>query len=148
MASASFHLQKGPDITTITGATIACREGLERCMTIESLKRQGWAENRLADFNVWDSGLGACSNRRASLEDRLALKPQVRTAVLNLLVLYKHSIDICIDLGKVFASTCVLALNSADLSQDYYTMSVGTPTLVVNCPTTQVWMIQIIYQQA
>ncbi|KAF1828138.1 hypothetical protein BDW02DRAFT_603717, partial [Decorospora gaudefroyi] len=99
MASASFHLQKGPDITTIAGATIACREGLERCMTIESLKRQGWAENRLADFNVWDSGLGACSNRRASLEDRLALKPQVRAAVLNLLVLYKHSIDICIDFG-------------------------------------------------
>jgi len=126
---------------TIVGATIACREGLEQCMTVESLKRQSWAENRLADFNVWDSGLGASSNRQGSLEDRLALKPHVRTAVVNLLVLYKHSIDICRDLGKVLAATCALALNSADLSQDYYTMRVRTPTLVVNCPTTQSWMI-------
>lgn len=103
MASSPTDFQYGADatISTIADATIACRVGLELCMDIEVLKSQGWAENRLADFNVWDSGLGASSNRRASLEDRLASKPQVRTVVSNLLVLYKYSIDMCREIGKL-----------------------------------------------
>ncbi|KAH7073372.1 heterokaryon incompatibility protein-domain-containing protein [Paraphoma chrysanthemicola] len=83
----------------IASTTIACRQSLERCVSIRSLKIHGWAENRLADFKVWDSGLGASSSRRASLEDRLAPKPHVRTAVLNLLIIYQNAIEVVVDLG-------------------------------------------------
>lgn len=92
-----------PTSIDIANTTIACRQSLERCTSIRSLKNQRWAENRLADFNVWDSGLGASSSRRASLEDRLALKPHVRTAVLNLLIIYQNAIEIVLDLGNILA---------------------------------------------
>lgn len=107
--------QGAPTSDNIASATTACRQSLERCTSIKSLKDHGWAENRLADFNVWDSGLGASSSRRASLEDRLALKPHVRTAVLNLLIIYQSAIEIVIDLGN--SSYHFLAvLQDADMS--------------------------------
>jgi len=89
-------------VETIADATVSCRQRLELCLSIKRFKAQGWAENRLADFNVWDSGLGASSTRRASLEDRLTLKPHVRMAVLNLLLIYRNCIDVCIELGNVY----------------------------------------------
>lgn len=103
MAFASSQLQERTNVTTIAGATIACRKGLEQCITITVFKYQEWAENRLADFNVWDSDLAASSDGQASLENRLFLKPQLRTAVLTVLLLYKQSIDLCIDLGTISA---------------------------------------------
>lgn len=39
-----------------------------------------WAENRLADFNIWAAGVGASAKQKASPEERLAFEPQVRTA--------------------------------------------------------------------
>jgi hypothetical protein len=111
---ASSQPQVGADATTIAGTTIACRENLKRCTEIEALNHHNWAENRLADFNIWDSGLAACSNGQASLENRLVPKPQIRTAVLSLLLLYEQSVDLCIELGNTFASKCAFSQSSAD----------------------------------
>jgi hypothetical protein len=109
----------------IASTTINCRRSLERCTYIRSLNNDGWAENRLADFNVWDAGLGASSSRRASLEDRLALKTHVRIAVLNLLILYYNAIEVVKDLGKILISKPT-GNYRADLLQGYYTTSVKT----------------------
>jgi hypothetical protein len=107
----------------IASATISCRRSLERCICFRSLNNDRWAENRLADFNVWDAGLGASSSRRASLEDRLASKTHVRTAVLNLLILYCNAIEVVEKLGKIRTSKST-GLYRADLLQGDYTTSV------------------------
>jgi hypothetical protein len=90
-----------PHTTSISSATKSCRESLEYCLETRFLQDNGWAENRLADFNLWDAGLGASSDRRASLEDRLMLKPHVGTAILNLLTVFRLSVDLCRELGTV-----------------------------------------------
>jgi len=87
---------------SIADATAACRQSLTECLAIKSLK-EDWAEDRLADFKLWDAGVGASSNRKASLEERLMLKPHVRNVVLDLLIVLKSTIDQCRELGTLFA---------------------------------------------
>ena len=60
----------------------------------------GWAENRLADFNLWVAGVGASAKRRASLDERLALEPEVRAVVTNLLITLKVLVEKCKELGS------------------------------------------------
>ncbi|KAF2683624.1 hypothetical protein K458DRAFT_39983 [Lentithecium fluviatile CBS 122367] len=85
-------------ILSIADAAAACRESLTECLAIESL-REEWAEDRLADFKLWDAGVGASSNKKASLEERLILKPHVRNVVLDLLIVLKSTFDQCRELG-------------------------------------------------
>lgn len=59
-----------------------------------------WAENRLADFNLWVSGIGASARGRASLDSRLALRPEVREVIVNLLRLLAGVVDECKRLGQ------------------------------------------------
>ena len=59
-----------------------------------------WAENRLADFNLWASGIGASARGRASLDSRLALKPEAREVIANLLRLLAGVVDECKKLGQ------------------------------------------------
>ena len=138
MAHASFSHQEGANATTIADATIACRKSLKQCTEIEALKQHSWAENRLADFNIWDSGLAACSSGQASLENRLILKPQLRSAVLSLLLLYQQSVNFCIELGNIFASIRAFPQVFADTAQVYYTMSGVNSTIIVKLPATLV----------
>ncbi|KAH8796746.1 hypothetical protein BGZ57DRAFT_19983 [Hyaloscypha finlandica] len=85
-------------LLNIADATTACRNSLTECLAIESL-REEWAEDRLADFKLWDASVGASSNKKASLEERLILKPHVRNVVLDLLIVLKSTIDQCRELG-------------------------------------------------
>ncbi|KAH8699354.1 hypothetical protein GQ44DRAFT_832153 [Phaeosphaeriaceae sp. PMI808] len=85
--------------SSIADATISCRQSLTKCLDVKSLK-DDWAEDRLADFKLWDAGVGASSNRKSSLEERLASKPHVRNVVLNLLMVIKITIDQCGELGR------------------------------------------------
>jgi len=84
----------------IQSVTLACKVGLEACLPIASLKAHQWSENRLADFNLWDAGIGASSTSRASLEDRLATHPHLQQVMLNLLIVYKQSIAFCKTIGQ------------------------------------------------
>ncbi|KAK4169927.1 hypothetical protein QBC43DRAFT_306852 [Cladorrhinum sp. PSN259] len=70
----------------IYDATIACRRCLESCQPIEALSRDGWAENRLADFNLWAAGVGAGVTHQASLDRRLDFHPKVRLVLTGLLM--------------------------------------------------------------
>lgn len=89
-----------PDPISIQDATNDCRKRLQQCIDSGSPSLEPWAEDRLADFNLWDSGVGA-SSTKASLEVRLEPKPHLRSLVLNLLILYEISIHGCLDLGNL-----------------------------------------------
>lgn len=58
-----------------------------------AVMKDEWAENRLADFNIWVSGIGASARNRASLDSRL--KPEACEAIANLLRLLAGVVDEC-----------------------------------------------------
>ncbi|KAH0538097.1 hypothetical protein FGG08_005309 [Glutinoglossum americanum] len=80
-------------------ATSACRRRFEECRKIPALMNHEWAENRLADFNLWAASIGASARARASLDSRLALKPTARDVIANLLRLLKALVEECKELG-------------------------------------------------
>ncbi|KAK1148500.1 hypothetical protein N8T08_009505 [Aspergillus melleus] len=77
-----------------------CIQGLTECLAIPALMENEWAENRLADMNLWISGTGACARGRASLDSRLASKPEARDVVTDLLRLLAAVIDECKSRGE------------------------------------------------
>lgn len=81
-----------------------CRQTFENCRDVPKLKDDEWAENRLADFNLWASGIGALAPHRASLDHRLALRPDVRNVIKGLLQILHTELEECIDLGMVVTS--------------------------------------------
>lgn len=85
----------------IANATNASRRALERCVSIGSSMVNEWAENRLMDFNFWDSGVGASSTSRVCLDERLASQPAVRTVVVSLLSTLTIFVHDCIELGMI-----------------------------------------------
>ncbi|KAI9042927.1 BAG family molecular chaperone regulator [Aspergillus affinis] len=80
---------------SITETAQQCIQGLEECLAIPALMENEWAENRLADMNLWISGTGACARGKASLDSRLASKPEARDVITNLLRLLATVIDEC-----------------------------------------------------
>jgi hypothetical protein len=81
-------------------ATAACRESFVKCQKVEGLMKEEWAENRLADFNLWASGIGASARNQASLDARLALSPDARDVIANLLRLLNTVVEECMILGR------------------------------------------------
>ena len=59
-----------------------------------------WADNRIADFNLWASSIGALAAKRASLDARLETQPDLLTFVINLVKLLDLLIQDCIELGR------------------------------------------------
>lgn len=86
-------------------ATAACRLEFENCLSIAELMLDEWAENRLADFNLWAASVGASAKNQASLDQRLILKPHIRDVVANLLRMLGTFIGQCRDHSKS-PSTC------------------------------------------
>lgn len=76
-------------------ATAVCLQSFTDCLAVEALMTDEWAENRLADFNLWVSGIGASAHSRASLDSRMALKPEARDVIANLLCLLAGVVDEC-----------------------------------------------------
>ena len=84
-------------------ATAVCLQSFTDCLAVEALMTDEWAENRLADFNLWVSGIGASARGRASLDSRMALKPEARDVIANLLRLLAGVVDECKKLGQAEA---------------------------------------------
>ena len=109
----------------IFNATAACRKSFIACQDVDGLMKAEWAENRLADFNLWASGTGASGRSRASLDARLALRPDARDVITNLLLLLNTAVEECIALGKITKLTlgcCPLS----DVNMDFaYISQVG-----------------------
>lgn len=79
----------------IKKAAQQCVEGFTQCLEVPALKENEWAENRLADMNLWISGTGACARGRASLDSRLVSRPEACDVIANLLRLLNTVIDEC-----------------------------------------------------
>lgn len=69
----------------VADASKACQATLRACLEREILMECNWAENRLADYNLWASGIGALAQGRTSLDHRLKDRPDTRDMVLDLL---------------------------------------------------------------
>ncbi|KAI1123790.1 hypothetical protein F5Y10DRAFT_269718 [Nemania abortiva] len=95
MASASTE----PVSPNIYHATNACRLSLQSCQSIKSLMGDGWAENRLTDFNIWASRLGASDLTQESLDCRLHYQPNVSVVLVGVLVALDCQVELCKDLG-------------------------------------------------
>ncbi|KAM0245095.1 hypothetical protein ACHAQJ_010649 [Trichoderma viride] len=79
----------------ISEVTAECLQSFTDCLAVESLAKDEWAENRLADFNLWVSGTGASAQKQASLESRLALEPEAYGVILSLLDQLTEAVDQC-----------------------------------------------------
>ncbi len=55
-----------------------------------------WAENRMADFNLWAAGAGALTTGKASLDHRLKTDPQTHRIVTNLVLILEALVEDCI----------------------------------------------------
>lgn len=88
----------------ISEATYVCLKSFTNCLEVEELLKDEWAEDRLADFNLWVSGTGALAGGRASLDHRLRAKPEARAVIANLLLLLSATVDKCKVLSQIRSS--------------------------------------------
>ncbi|EGR50163.1 uncharacterized protein TRIREDRAFT_105458, partial [Trichoderma reesei QM6a] len=91
----SAHHHQVSHNMSIQEATKQCLETLRACLAVEQLMIDAWAENRLADLNLWIAGLGALASSRVSLDTRLGSKPEIRDIIANLLGLLALTVEKC-----------------------------------------------------
>lgn len=84
---------------TIADVTVLCLKHFNDCLVVEPLMADEWAENRLADFNIWIFSVGATACGRASLDSRLASSPGTQEIIVELLRLLDKLICQCKSLG-------------------------------------------------
>ncbi|KAH8704080.1 hypothetical protein BGW36DRAFT_288147, partial [Talaromyces proteolyticus] len=85
--------------STIFDAATACHHVFRMAKTAPRLMQQEWAENRLADFNVWSAGAGAFAEGKTSLDHRLGSNPEAHTILINLLLMLRILVQKFIDGG-------------------------------------------------
>ncbi|KIY03000.1 uncharacterized protein Z520_01466 [Fonsecaea multimorphosa CBS 102226] len=83
-----------PNISILTQR---CERLLEKCLDISLLMAREWAENKLADFRLWASGIGAgtADTGKMSLGARLSQKPNLLNIFAGLLRMLQHFIEEC-----------------------------------------------------
>ncbi|RJE23880.1 hypothetical protein PHISCL_03792 [Aspergillus sclerotialis] len=110
----------------ISEATSKCLRSFTACLSVQALMQHEWAENRLADFNLWISGSGALAAGRASLDSRLATRTDARDVITNLLRLLATIVDRCKMLAETerlnesASSTLFSKAGEGNLSPDEY----------------------------
>jgi hypothetical protein len=72
-----------------------CRDALRQSHRIPGLMQYEWAENRLAEFNLWAAGAGVFAGDRASLDSRLAVESETLNLVISILILLLGSVKKC-----------------------------------------------------
>jgi hypothetical protein len=92
--------------TTIADAADACRTSFKQCLAYDSLRRE-WAEDRLADFNVWDSSIGASAEMGGYLDARLGSKFNIQQTLLGLVTLLQLTVDQCKHHGIEYQSEVI-----------------------------------------
>lgn len=81
--------------TNIRDIASQCRALLRECSKLPKLKEDEWAENRLAEFNLWTANSGVFGGDRASLDARLALQPEVISVFIGLLTVLNERLTQC-----------------------------------------------------
>lgn len=101
--------------SSISAVATQCRTRLQQCLHLQPLMQYEWAENRLAEFNLWAAGAGAFAGERASLDARLALQIDTQTLVISILSLLLGCVEKCRDAGE-----CLLVFSSSLLTEMRY----------------------------
>lgn len=94
MTSSASEFQMS-DFGEIHDATMGCISNLEACLSVKALMKESWAESRLADMNLWASGVGALARPEASLDRRLQFQPNARFVLTNNLLTLQAFIESC-----------------------------------------------------
>lgn len=71
--------------TTIYATSIAVRDALLKYNATSNMEHKEWAEDMLADFNIWAYDSGACIKGMNSLDSRITISIHVREVVVNML---------------------------------------------------------------
>jgi hypothetical protein len=74
----------------------SCHTVFEHCLARSCLARNDWAQNRHADFNLWDARSGAMSGKTDFLSLRLRSRPRLLALVRNILVILNTSLEDCL----------------------------------------------------
>lgn len=100
---------------TIFNAAIACRRIFRKALTVSRLTQEEWAENRLAEFNLWAAGAGAYATEKASMDHRLRDNQDAHTILVNLLSMLEILVQKCIEEARQ-ADDSVPALSKVESS--------------------------------
>lgn len=85
--------------TAIFDATLAVRHVFKAAIAAPRLMYSEWAENRLADFDLWCASTGASTTGELSLDHQWHTIPEVRAMVIDSLSTVKTVLQNCIDEG-------------------------------------------------
>ncbi|KAL2843939.1 hypothetical protein BJY01DRAFT_215324 [Aspergillus pseudoustus] len=82
--------EQDPKVESIAQTASACLEALNRCLKLEHNTRgdstvHSYFEDQIGRFSIWSSSIGAFAPRRASLDYRLRMVPDVQRLVRGLL---------------------------------------------------------------
>ncbi|KAK7971498.1 hypothetical protein PG989_016514 [Apiospora arundinis] len=110
---------------SIYEAATKCRDSFLPCLTIARLMELEWAENRLADFNLWANGIGAFAGSRASLDERLSRDPDTRNIIIHVLELLQSCVQQCRSLDNSSTKDPL-----AQLSHDHDSGNLSPPDIV------------------
>ncbi|KAF3396842.1 hypothetical protein DPV78_007878 [Talaromyces pinophilus] len=83
----------------IYDATLACHDVFRDLVAVPILEE--WAENCLADLNLWANGAGALKVGKASLDARLSSNLDAKNFVVNLLRMLQAFAEKCVELGMI-----------------------------------------------
>ncbi|KAK4944599.1 general negative regulator of transcription subunit 5 [Elasticomyces elasticus] len=89
--------EAGEAALSISSATHRCYVSFQRCLDVPWLMEREWAENRLADFMLWASGIGAAAaaSDKISLDARLASRPALINIFSRLLQMLMSFLEQC-----------------------------------------------------
>ncbi|KAE8320572.1 hypothetical protein BDV39DRAFT_211546 [Aspergillus sergii] len=86
------------DQFAIYDATLACYQVFRGSVTVPILEE--WAENCLADLNLWAYGAGAVKVGEASLDARLSSNLDAKVFVVNILRMLRGFVEKCVEIGS------------------------------------------------
>ena len=75
--------------------TEACHTLFTKCLSNKLLMRDGWIENRCADFSLWASGIGGFKPGHASLDYRLRNRQDIQDVINDLLEELQARLEQC-----------------------------------------------------
>jgi hypothetical protein len=86
--------------------TSRCCQSFQACLGKSNSTDEEWLINRLADFELWATGIGAALRNRSSLDSRLKDRPDIRDVMGGLI----QSLQ---DILQQYESSCKLEIPSA-----------------------------------
>lgn len=87
------------DQLAIYDTTLACHKVVRDLGAVPVLEE--WAENCLADFNLWANGAGALKVGKASLDARLSSNLDAKIFVVGLLQMLQSFVEKCLEIGII-----------------------------------------------